>query len=173
MRLKGGVWPHRPPPVALPCRVRRSKYQIQPQQADLAGPVETFSLLLRLDENSSIFAAAPFRTRLPISIASAISPASAPNSWALSVWYCRQGWQLAVIDAPTATSSLILLSIAMRHHLPVFTLQTKPIRERIQVRIDRGRVSVHSPVRHVHRGTTCSGCSGPPSVWLWPGEAGS
>src|SRR5512141_2543729 len=92
----------------------------QPQHADLIHRGGANPQSFEPAENSSILSAAPFRTCFPTPIASAISPASAPNSRALLLWYCRQGWQLAVIEAPTAMSSFVLFSIAMIHHLLVF-----------------------------------------------------
>jgi len=44
-------------------------------------------------------------------MASVISRASAPLSRAIAVVACKQGWQLAKIDAPTAINALIRSSL--------------------------------------------------------------
>ena len=66
---------------------------------------------VRVEASLSVLPIAPFLTTLPIAIASMISLFSAPAfcAWVIAVF--RQGWQLAVTEAPTAISSLVLFSM--------------------------------------------------------------
>jgi len=103
--------PHSPPPAP----------QVdQPQQADLFAPAGTMHPS-RLDENWSIFADAPLRTCFPTSTAALTSPGSAPDAMAFSAWYWSHGWQFAVTEAPTATSSFTF-SLSSMTSLPDFFL---------------------------------------------------
>jgi hypothetical protein len=70
-----------------------------------------------LEANLSILEAAPCLTIFPTSMASAISCSSAPFSRAFMTFTSRHGWQLAVMDAPTAINRMVRSSSFMVHYL--------------------------------------------------------
>jgi hypothetical protein len=94
----------------------RVRHQMHPHRSFQGLAVEE-AASLRLDAKSSILDAAPCLTNLPTSTASATSCASAPLSRARVALIFRQGWQLAVTDAPTAINLFSRSSSFMVYHL--------------------------------------------------------
>src|SRR3990170_7643657 len=91
--------------------------------------------------------AAPLATAFPTSIASAISSGATPISRVLSTWYCRQVWQFAATDAPTAISSLVRMSNPMAcTSVSVLPLLTEAGGERIQKGVRAGISPCSFPV---------------------------